>query len=553
MKFFLFLTGIVLLFFGGVPAFSAENPFLSEEKQQDFIFQEKDLYKKIYDQLGKDFSEGAVTNSRKTLDRVSSMIGVAPEQYLSAIQGKTPSALAICGIRETDKKIISSDEAIACQGKLEQLFSEEYSRNSFEWRLQYDALAREAWMNGSLLDGSFDLVVDLNVIDFILFGKNATVPSAPSPLWYDGDANNNSGGNDSSIPGEESPRSDDTDEGSQSGDKKTSPSPSPSSDSDQTGQICIDPDALFFEKEENSERINTQNAIQKRKDLQSGALFESGEYGYLGGTYLDFAELANEEDEECDGDELPIFGGRVCVPKFCNDIMCIKITFLPGYRAVSNKQKLDCVECSVQRGLEVVRKLYGLPGKLAPNDSPTRNFFLTAFSNLFRNITSSVTIISKPLPFLVYKTQNDPPPITKNYEGEPPSQTPSVEEEKEEREKSYYDQNKDLFEILDQQNCESKLAAVRGDGIQSEIIDECKKDMDFLGYSLEYLQSPLDTSGRSVAEALESEQARSSFYNDVVVPYFSQLEHSMGMINDHFLQIQSVRLLENVSSCKTRV
>lgn len=551
MRLLFFLVGI-LLFTGFVsPAFCEENQFL-DQGDQDFIFQERDLYKKVYGELGEDFSEGALTTSRKTLDRVSSMIGVSSDTYLSAIKGTMTDSVRICGIQESTKETLTTDALLNCQKRLQSLYSEEYNRNFFEWRIQYDALAREAWMNGSLLDGSFDLVVDLNVIDLILFGKEASVPSGPSPLWYDSDADSNASGDSFTQEGGGSSNAGGGGGDSQSGSGANSPSPTPSSGGDQTGQICVDPDALFFD-EGGDGAGDAENDAQHWHDLQSGALFEAGEYGYLGGTYLDFVDLAQEEEEECDGEEVSIFGGTVCIPKFCTDIICIKITFVPGYRKVSGQQNIDCVECSVVRGLEVVRKLYGLSGKLTPSDAPTRNFFLTAFANLFRNVTSSVTIISKPLPFLVYKTQNDPTPVTKDFAGESPSSTPSPEQVRQEREQFYQDQNKELFDLLEKQNCESKLSSVRGDGIQSEIVEECKKDMSFLGYSLDYLQSPVDSSGKSFSETMESEKSRSSFYNDVVLPYFSQLQHSMETIDAHFLEIRSDALLKNVSSCKTRV
>ena len=69
-----------------------------------------------------------------------------------------------------------------CEENLLEQVELELDLAQLETQVGHDIIQDEIWANGTLRDAPFDLVVDLNVIDIILFGKESDIPLA---RWAD--------------------------------------------------------------------------------------------------------------------------------------------------------------------------------------------------------------------------------------------------------------------------------------------------------------------------------------------------------------------------------
>lgn len=71
----------------------------------------------------------------------------------------------------------------------------------------------------------------------------------------------------------------------------------------------------------------------------------------------------------CEKNETSIYGGLVCIPEFCSDFMCVKITATPGRKSSIVKGKIkSTTENLINANLEVCRAIKDLDQK-----TPTRN------------------------------------------------------------------------------------------------------------------------------------------------------------------------------------
>jgi hypothetical protein len=76
--------------------------------------------------------------------------------------------------KEKDKNVYNSD----CREKLEQYLKFELDLNEMDQDLGKNLEVSQIYSNGTLADSPFDLVVDLNIIDVLLFGSKARIPLA---------------------------------------------------------------------------------------------------------------------------------------------------------------------------------------------------------------------------------------------------------------------------------------------------------------------------------------------------------------------------------------
>ncbi|MBT4936444.1 hypothetical protein HON22_00855 [Candidatus Peregrinibacteria bacterium] len=76
----------------------------------------------------------------------------------------------------TDENIFSSTDS--CKQELTDLLSFDIELETLQTEIEVTAKADEIWSNGTLTDSVFDLVVDLNMIDIILFGLEAEIPKS---------------------------------------------------------------------------------------------------------------------------------------------------------------------------------------------------------------------------------------------------------------------------------------------------------------------------------------------------------------------------------------
>src|SRR6185295_17276599 len=134
---------------------------------------EQNLYNHVYEDLSQKPQEIA-------LERVSKQLAISNSELQKILGGAADTALlgklGFCGGTE-----LTPTQIFACSTKVQDMFAEEELFASYEVPLEAEISAGDRWANGTLSDGSFDIVVDLNVIDVILFGASATVPTARTP------------------------------------------------------------------------------------------------------------------------------------------------------------------------------------------------------------------------------------------------------------------------------------------------------------------------------------------------------------------------------------
>ena len=75
-----------------------------------------------------------------------------------------------------DNSIFSS--ADSCEQELKDLLSFDIDLEKLQTEIEVTTKADEIWSNGTLTDSVFDLVVDLNMIDILLFGLEAEIPKS---------------------------------------------------------------------------------------------------------------------------------------------------------------------------------------------------------------------------------------------------------------------------------------------------------------------------------------------------------------------------------------
>ncbi len=383
MKKLLFLFGISFFAFSAIGTATA--------------FEEENLYQRIYEDI-------QIKPDQMASERLALQTGVE----ISDIQALRTSApklkdlgkLSFCSDLEEKNR----GSSFICWQRFQKLFASAELLASYEYILTEENAARNRWSNGTLSDSTFDIIVDLNVLDVLLFGPNATVPPAYIPgVYYDG----------------RSRRYADIVAGLRRGDSfegSTIEDPSESGgdgdgdgDGDFSGNICEDPDALFLTSFDGSHSSDEDNIFLPDQGNISDVPGElpdlAGERSdFLRGTYPQHE--AKDPQDTCGENEraVPLFNGMYCVPEFCKDLFCVYTEIRPGQGfSLAPIETPACIECMIQRGYEVLSLLDHTVE--TPKKASNENYVIKDNNSLFGKIGMDFNAIPKKVPFLNYRSK----------------------------------------------------------------------------------------------------------------------------------------------------
>ena len=175
-----------------------------------------------------------------------------------------------------------------CQSKLQAMVDQQMIYTTDHLEIQRTTKASQAYVNGTLQDtggiNSFDIVVDLNIVDTIVFGEKMTVPKTGSPfLPYnpfkdkdddeEGSNNNEESGDDDENDEENDDQSEEEsneDENNENeGDNDQEEEGEKENDTNTNlEEFCADLDALYFSNTITTQiiDINTTNQTEERHD-----------------------------------------------------------------------------------------------------------------------------------------------------------------------------------------------------------------------------------------------------------------------------------------------
>lgn len=464
---------------------------------------------------------------------------------------------------------------VQCQAQLMDRLQKEYSRTRFQHIQHLSAKSAQAFTNGTLQDtggeDSFDIIVDLNIIDLILFGDKMTTPSSGSPFLPPLFANDSAGQNlaQSSGTTENNTGTGSSDQNTQGNTDDSDPG-NTNSQSSQTNNtetnedsdlgFCQDPNHVIFSSTVTTQihTVESQSIAEgNNSDYTAGTNYSEFALGnfippqiqYSGGKYPDLSAYIPNKPV-CEANEQPFFGGRVCIPEFCTDLICIKIKLKPGYREVNRYSTLDCVECHIERGFEFLSPFLGTIGANTPNSNSQEAYFLSAFANLFKSVIPRVTLKPKRLPFLIYdksladqkKEKSDTQNEDQNQEDD--NDHTSVNNILLHANQKLYDELIEgcpefytLFPTQSGENIERTEYCILAQGQRTTL-------------SQEHYLTKSDTLFSEENNAKKNTQ-RSVHYHDVIQPFFAQMSDRMVVINEHLQDIKPSDIQENGLHCKT--
>ncbi len=110
-------------------------------------------------------------------------------------------------------------------------------------------------------------------------------------------------------------------------------------------------------------------------------------------------ELPFQATGGCDSGETSLYGGLVCLPKFCTDFACVKVTAVPGRASVSRSSSEASIENFIIE-LENVSNYMNDSPQLTPTLNSTQPYFWSQLFNFDQLLKSNLTIASRPPPVL---------------------------------------------------------------------------------------------------------------------------------------------------------
>lgn len=178
-------------------AFNENEESLEENTVADHYFTLENLYLKTYEELSDNGDADSISVRDKTYFSVAQSLGVEKSDIELMMLTNLPNF----NTEETSQKKkqqalekmvkICSNEGNTiqkfrkCQKDLKTRLQLEFNRQQFQDDLHEYALNNQAFINGTLQDTHgeyFDIIVDLNIIDLLLFGDKMNIPKTGSPF-----------------------------------------------------------------------------------------------------------------------------------------------------------------------------------------------------------------------------------------------------------------------------------------------------------------------------------------------------------------------------------
>ncbi len=573
--------------------FAIQDEIVDEYDIDDHRLEMKNLYFLAYGTLTGLGEKEKPLLERKAISAAAKGLGVTSEQLEAMILGNEGAQKKYCQNENSQECImrllqnfcpndyVLQEKFIECQKMLERRIAEEYEIAQFEDGMRNYAKSSQAFANGTLQDTgakSFDIIVDLNIIDLILFGNKMTIPKTGSPFLPTFPFSNDKKNGQNTNPDEDN----DYDDNSDFNDGWEQDNPNDNNDDEEnenfgentdesngeyeTEGFCMDPDSTLFSEEITKQFLGIhQNETETEENSgngNGGGNENNTDYGavqmgnivpeyikYSGGIYPDIRSLGGTK--KCGDGEKSYFQGRVCIPEFCTELICIKINF---EMEKDRLQKLDCVECHIDRGNEALNPFVATLGQNTPNQNPQESFFLSAFANLFKGVTKSITLKPKRLPFLIYdqalsdqKKEKDAKKLA--------SQSPQQPEENKKKEKEFelpqFSVNKKLYDEMLLNDCPELIQNFKpGESYLIQQNEYCKmveKEKNLLSGSA---QAKNKYSPFANNEIEQKAKGRSDTYRTVVQPFFLNMSKDMQLVNQHLFDIIPKTIQKTSQNCK---
>jgi len=152
---------------------------------------------------------------------------------------------------------------------------------------------------------------------------------------------------------------------------------------------------LFFE--EDSVFVSFPQSSAARQNLFSGIenSFRLGEDGSSGHVL--------EISEPCDENETSLFGGIVCVPKFCEDYVCLTINVTPGQRPFTfdNYSAKSTFANIIYALAEIGKNLKDRSGKLTPSRNTNVSYLFSQVFTFNQNFSFGNIFVPRTPPIFV--------------------------------------------------------------------------------------------------------------------------------------------------------
>jgi len=336
--------------------------------------QPQNMYLSIYESTQKDID-------KKVLETMSQQInGLSQSDLNDALNGIYSHAF-IRKCEEFSQNTFSSN-LYQCLGNLKENYEYEKKLATLATTLKGDAFASEIWSDGDLSNSFFDLIVDFNIIETILFGENTYEYPFNDNYEFDNFAKNNSE--------EEAFENKNNDI-----ENKTNAEINKKKDDDKKDSnenYCQDPDAIIFEKpvwNGNSDPINSTIIDNNNVTVANAA---------LGGAYQ-FPEINNN----CEGTSL--FQGLLCAESWpCNNFFCIKIS-TTAQKIGGDSEKAKFVQKLVDIGIGHLNHLKGHTLTIQKNSN--ERFIISVGKFFDRPISLDVITQAVPVKLVQEKTAFD--------------------------------------------------------------------------------------------------------------------------------------------------
>ena len=336
---------------------------------------QENLYLRIYESAKKDINT-------KSFERLSVQSGFSQADIQMALEGRINDSLK----KKCERlfQLNTSQSLYNCLSTLKENYLYEKNLIAFETRLKGESMASEIWSDGDLSNSFFDVVVDLNIIEIILFGENTyEYPFSDNYDFSDDEDDEDNIGDQED--------SDDSDEDSDEDNEVTDDEDSGEDDNTDEGvEVCQDPDAINIGEDIwiPDSNLNTGSGSELTNNIDSN----NSDNPYLGGEYQ-----FSDDDDDCDGTSL--FQGLLCVdPWPCDKFFCIKVSFIPQ-KVGNGDSRATSVQEIVTVGLEQLNFLKGHTLTVRKNSNER---FIPSVSKFFDRpigldvITQSIPIKLKP-------------------------------------------------------------------------------------------------------------------------------------------------------------
>ena len=387
----------------------------SSEEEKKYALEVKNLLKKkshaskfyfkIYQSIKHDQTE-------KVNETVAKQLNISQNQLTSLLNGNNKALAKIC-------RSVKANELWSYFLEVEELLEFERSLAKITYQQKQNALSNEIWTNGSLSDGEFDLIVDLNVIDAIYFGKKSETLSSrvmDIPLDFSKDKEEQTSKNNkeeikeeqTSQENDSSKKEEDIKKEQEQENKEKEQENEKNQDKDKTTKsekfICQDPSSInleniftnqnITEKDQNEEdQVINQNQNNNQESRQKENQKQEAMDSYLGG---DFPIFPDNENSGCQKsqDSIEMFGGYFCIPHFCKGAFCLEIELIPGRKEVADKT--NCIKCLIDFADHELEETYLQKAHLAPRQNSLEFFWLRTPVFLADMFNFNPKLITKP-------------------------------------------------------------------------------------------------------------------------------------------------------------